>query len=118
MKYKHFIYTLFIGLIFAGCSGDNVDNPTFDDDELPKIYMEWASTFVYKLNDVVKHTAVVSPNDNISCRWLINNEVVSNSLSVEYKITSSEPFTLRFEVERNGLSSYRTAQITVAKSSD
>ncbi|NDV84310.1 glycoside hydrolase family 18 protein [Bacteroides sp. 51] len=115
MKYIHFIYALLIGLILAGCSDDDASNPTFDDDELPKIYMEWASTYVYGLNDVMKYTAIVSPDDNITCRWLVDGEVVSSGLSVEHQITSPEPFTLRFEVERNGLSSYRTAQVTVTK---
>ena len=100
--------------IMTACD-DNSSNPTFGDDEIPYIYMDWAGTYVYKVGDVVKFTAQVSPSQGTSCRWLVNETVVSETPSVEYTIPDAEPFTLRFEAVRNGFMNFRTAQVTVAK---
>lgn len=109
------LITLFFAFLFIGCEDDNASNPSFDDDEVPKIYMDWAATYVYSLGDEVKFKAIVSPNDGMKCRWLVNDEVKSETEEISYKVESADPFTLRFEVERGGLKNFRTAQVTVVK---
>lgn len=109
------LITLFFAFLLVGCEDDNASNPSFDDDEVPKIYMDWASTFVYALGDEVKFKAIVSPNEGMKCRWLVDDKVVSETEEINYTIKSADPFTLRFEVERGGLENFRTAQVTVVK---
>ncbi|MBQ8501735.1 MAG: hypothetical protein IJ494_05465 [Bacteroides sp.] len=116
MKYfKYILASLLTLFMFSACSDDSVDNPTFANDEMPVIHMDWAGTYVYKMGDVVKFTAQVSPADGATFRWLVNENVVSETTSIEYTIPDAEPFTLRFEVERNGIKNFRTAQVTVTK---
>lgn len=116
MKLMNYLYTsLLATLLFSACGEDNVGNPTFADDEIPYIYMDWAGTYVYKLGDVVEFSAQISPAEGTTCRWMVNDKVVSETTSVAYTIETAEPFTLRFEVERNGIKNFRTAQITVTK---
>lgn len=116
MKLIKYLYTsLLAALLFSACGEENVGNPTFADDEIPYIYMDWAGTYVYKLGDVVKFTAQVSPNEGTKCCWMVDDKIVSESASVEYTIETVKPFTLRFEAERNGIKNFRTAQITVTK---
>lgn len=116
MKLMKYIYASFlIVLMFSACQDDNASNPSFADDEMPCIYMDWAGTYVYKVGDVIKFAAQVSPADGATFRWLVDDMVVSETTSVEYTIESAEPFTLRFEVERNGIKNFRMAQVTVTK---
>ncbi|MDL2303804.1 hypothetical protein LJC72_00490 [Bacteroides sp. OttesenSCG-928-D19] len=112
------IYSLmafFFAFLLVSCEDDNASNPSFDEDELPKIYMDWAATYVYGLGDEVKFSAIVSPNDGAKCRWLVDNQVISETTDISYIVNSPDAFTLRFEVERGGLTNFRTAQITVVK---
>lgn len=116
MKLINYILTGMMALLMLGaCEDDSANNPTFADDEMPCIYMDWAGTYVYKIGDVVKFTAQVSPSDGATFRWLVDDRVVSETTSVEYTIETADPFTLRFEVERNGVKNFRTAQVTVTK---
>lgn len=116
MKYINYCcFIVLIMLLFSACQNDNAENPSFSDDEMPVIHMDWAGTYVYKVGDIVKFNAQVSPNDQTTCRWLVNDKVVSESLSIEYTVETTDPFTLRFEAERNGVKNFRTAQVTITK---
>lgn len=112
---KYICASLLMVLLFSACEDDNANNPSFANDEMPCIYMDWAGTYVYKVGDIVKFTAQVSPAEGAAFRWLVNDKVVSETPSIEYTVETAEPFTLRFEVERNGIKNYRTAQVTVTK---
>lgn len=112
---KYICMELLLCLLFCACSDTNVGNPSFSEDEMPYIYMEWASSYVYKLGDVIKFNPQVSPTQGTSCQWLIDGKVVSEKPSIEYKIEMEEDFTLRFEVERYGVKNFRTAQVTIQK---
>ena len=47
MKLMKYIYASFlIVLMFSACQDDNASNPSFADDEMPCIYMDWAGTYV------------------------------------------------------------------------
>lgn len=116
MKLMKYIYASLLMLIaFSACQDDSADNPVFADDEVPCIYMDWAGTYVYKKGDVIKFSAQVSPADGATFRWQVDDAVVSETTFIEYTVEQDEPFTLRFEVERNGVKNYRTAQVTVMK---
>lgn len=116
MKYiKYSCFILVTLLLCCACQDDNTSNPTFADDEMPIIHMDWAGAYVYKVGDVVKFTAQVSPNDRTTYRWLVNDKVVSETLHIEYTVETADPFILRFEVERNGVKNFRTAQVTITK---
>ena len=116
MKYST-IYAVIMGLFFftlASCT-DEETPPQFTEEDMPMIYMEWAAEYIYGVGDTVMFTAQVSPGDEVKSRWLVDGEVVSEELSINYPIVSGEPFNLRFEVERYGLTNFRTANVTVTK---
>lgn len=114
---KIFKHIGLLAVLLAGLTAcqEKVTDPTFGKDEMPYIYMDWAGTFVYNIGDVMEFTAQVAPSNETECRWLIDGEIVSNTNSIEYEITEPEPFTLRFEAERNGLINFREANVTVIK---
>lgn len=116
MKYST-IYAVILGLfLFTIASCTDEETPTqFTEEDMPMIYMEWAAEYIYSVGDTVKFTAQVSPGDNVVSRWLVDGEVVSEEFTINYPIVSGEPFNLRFEVERYGLTNFRTANVTVTK---
>ena len=57
MKY---LMGLLGALVLASCAGEKVSDPVFGPDETPYIYMEWSSSQVYSVGDVIKYTAQVS----------------------------------------------------------
>ena len=102
--------------LFTIASCTDEETPTqFTEEDIPMIYMEWAAEYIYSVGDTVNFTAQVSPSNNTASRWLVDGEVVSEELTIKYPIVSGEPFNLRFEVERNGFTSFRTANVTVTK---
>lgn len=116
MKYST-LFSIFMGLfLFTMASCIDEETPTqFTEEDMPMIYMEWAADYIYGLGDTIHFTAQVSPGDMVETRWLVNGEVVSEELTISYPVLSSEPFNLRFEVERHGLTNFRTANVTVTK---
>lgn len=116
MKRVKSIYIILLSVfILSGCDDDNSGNPSFAADELPKIFMEWSNTFIFDLNEVIKMTPQVSPSDNATYKWTVDGKVVSTDIVLEYTVTEKEPFELKFEVERNGKSTSRTAKVEVIK---
>ena len=113
MKTMKYLMGLLGALVLASCAGEKVSDPVFGPDETPYIYMEWSSSQVYSVGDVVKFTAQVSPLEGTSVRWLIDGNVVSTTPSIEYTIEGTEGFTLRFEAERNGIVNYRQATVAI-----
>jgi hypothetical protein len=116
MKYST-IYAVIMGLLLftlASCTNEETPTP-FTNEDMPMIYMDWAPEYIYGVGDTIKFTAQVSPSDNVVSRWLVDGVVVSEGLSINYPIVTDEPFNLRFEVERFGLTNFRSANVTVTK---
>ena len=99
----------------AACTQEETGNPAFGEKKTPYIYMDWASSYVYKVGDTLRFTAQVSPLQGTSTRWLVGGTQVSDGLSIEYPVESDQGFTLRFEAERNGILNYRTAEVAIQK---
>ncbi len=115
MKIFRYICILIACTCFCASCSEKVSNPVFADDETPYIYMDWAATNVCNIGDTLRFTAQVAPSEGTACRWLIDGQTVSTGRTLEYEVTSPEPFILRFEAERNGIVNYRTSNVTVTK---
>jgi len=113
MRTLRYLSGLLCGLLLLSCGTEKVCDPEFGADETPYIYMEWASSQVYSVGDVIKFTAQVSPLEGTDVRWLVDDDVVSTTPSIEYTIEGEEGFTLRFEAERNGILNYREATVAI-----
>ena len=115
MKILRYICILIACTCFCASCSEKVSNPVFADDETPYIYMDWAATNVCNIGDTLRFTAQVAPSEGTACRWLIDGQTMSTGRTLEYEVTSPEPFILRFEAERNGIVNYRTSNVTVTK---
>lgn len=115
MKILRYLLQILIVSTFFGCSDNQSGNPVFSDDEIPYIYMDWSSSYVYNLGDTIKLTAQVSPSYDVSVRWLADDIVVSDSVSLLFPITELKNFKLKFEAERNGIKNFRIADVTITK---
>lgn len=113
MKIKKYLSGLLFGLLLISCEAEKVTDPEFGSDEMPYIYMDWASSQVYSKGDTVKFTAQVSPLEGTDVRWLVDGDVVSTTPSIEYIIENEKGFTLRFEAERGGTVNYREANVAI-----
>jgi GH18 family chitinase len=106
------ILLLFIG---ASCSSDDANNPTFGDQDVPAIYVQWAQDLAYSVGDVIRISPQVSPSDGVTYKWTYNDEVISTQKDLEYSVTEAGSFILKFEAERNGVKNSRTANVLVVK---
>lgn len=113
MRFIKYLSIFLLGSVLTGCQLEDVADPVFGDDEIPYIYMEWAGTNVYNVGDVIHFSPQVSPLEGTQCRWLIDGDVISTERELTYTITQTQPFTLRFEVERNGIVNYRSSEVTI-----
>ncbi|SFG51903.1 glycosyl hydrolase family 18 protein [Prevotella sp. KH2C16] len=111
---KYFLFIILTALTFGACD-NSVSDPTFADDEIPYIRMDWVGNLIYNLGDTIRFNAQVSPVDETTCRWLINGEQVAEGTQFEYIIKSADPFVLRLEAERNGIVNFRTANVSIIK---
>jgi len=94
---------------------DQSSQAFFADDELPKIFMEWSNVQVVEEGDTIAFTPIVSPSDNANFSWTINGVEIANTKELRHVVTETEDFVLRFEVERNGIRTHRTADFMIRR---
>lgn len=110
---KYFLFALIPLMAFYSCKNDDGNNPGFDDDEVPRIYVEWQQYTARKVGDVVSIKPSVSPSDGASYRWTLDGEVLSTEKDLEYKIEKEMIGVLKFEVVRKESSNSRTTNLLV-----
>ncbi len=117
MNMKRFIIFLCVAIaaffVPQACSRIT-PNPEFKEGEV-YIYDNKPSAMSATLGEPAQFTMMVSPNDgSVSCRWLLDGVIISDSKDFEYTFNTAGTFTLRFEAERDGHINYRVFTLTVA----
>ena len=115
MKTLRYILIAIIPL-FALCScEDEVGNPSFESDDIPRIYIEWQEYTAKKVNDVLSFKPQISPSDGASYTWTLDGDTISTEKDLEYKITEEMIGVLKFEVTRNDQINSRTTNVLVPR---
>jgi hypothetical protein len=118
MKTINKIFFSSILLLFIGvsCTNDDADNPTFGNQDVPIIHVDWAETMAFRIGDVINISPQISPSDGATYKWTINGAVVSTEKELHYTLTELlVDAELKFEVNRNGVLNSRVSTILVVK---
>jgi hypothetical protein len=109
------IFALALLPLFVGCEPKELSETTFADDEMPKIYFEsWAVNQTVEQGRELTRSPFVSPSDNVLYKWTLDGVVISTEQNLVYLVTDAPgDYTFRFDVERNGVVTYRTARLLI-----
>jgi hypothetical protein len=110
-----YISTLLSLILLLSCE-ENVENPTFESDALPRIF-GWSASNAYTTNleDSIVLIPEVSPSDGATYKWYVDDVEVASTKRLEHKFTEARDHTIEFVVERNGVVNSRQAQVLVIK---
>lgn len=111
-----FLFIAMFGLI--SCGNDDASNPTFRDDEIPRIYGDWSRELSAATGDVLDIDLSVSPSDEATYTWTLGGEVISTERHLQYTIPDDKfgLLELKFEVKRYNEVNHRQADMVIAKS--
>jgi len=109
------IIGMLLPTIFFSCTEEEAGNPTFGDQDMPIIHMDWVENYAFRVGDVINMQPQISPSDGATYKWLFDGNVISTDKNVEYTLNEAGTFTLQFEVERNGVKNSRVATVLVVK---
>ena len=107
------IPALLMGLFFMGCE-DHVENPSFADDEVPRIF-NWVNAYTTLIDSTFVIAPPVSPADGATFKWLVDGVEVAATKEFEYIFTEPRNYEVKFVVTRNGVVNSRTGQVLVIK---
>ena len=101
--------------ILTGCSTNEESQVVFGKNELPKIYMvSWQTNQSVLIGKAIVFSPSVSPSDGATYKWTLDGVVISTEKNLNYIVTNAPgSYNFRFDVERNGQTTYRTAIIKV-----
>lgn len=104
-----------IGMFISSCE-DTADNPAFDGDAVPRIFgwIEGGKYFL-DISDELVLNMPVSPSDGATYKWFIDGVQVSDERVLRHTFPEVKSYTLRFEVERNGVMNFREGEAIVTK---
>lgn len=106
-----FLFVLLSTLMIQSCSDDHDDSGSFSftvDFDLP-------TSIVKSVGDILSYSPVVSPSENITYAWYLDNEMISTDCGLNYTLTKTGIFTLRFEAKSSDTMAYRESILTVNK---
>lgn len=112
---KYLLFAIVPLFMLTGCEDDDGKNPSFADDEVPRIYMDWQEFVTRKVGDVLKFTPNVSPSDGATYEWTLDGEVISTDKDLEYNLDRLIMGELRFVVTRKDAANSRTTNLVVTK---
>lgn len=110
---KYMLATFILAFVLTGCE-EELKNPTFTDDEIPKIF-GWETNYGTDIEDPIEISVQVSPSDNVTYRWSLDGEEISTHASFEYLFDDPRAYEIHLEVERNGVTNTRTGVVEVNK---
>ena len=103
-----------VAMFAAQSCSEKISNPEFKKGEV-YIYDNTPAALSVKVGEPTSFKMMVSPNDgSVTCRWLLDGEIISDYKDFEYTFNTPGTFTLRFEAERDGNINYRVFTLTVA----
>jgi hypothetical protein len=114
-KYMVMIPMIVVGMLMTSCE-ETADNPVFGDDAVPRIF-GWSTVNKYFLDisDSLILNMKVSPENGATYKWFIDGVQVSDERVLRYKFTEVKTYTVKFEVERNGILNSREGEAIVTK---
>ncbi|MDR0753905.1 MAG: hypothetical protein LBF04_00755 [Prevotellaceae bacterium] len=112
---KIFFSSILLLSLSISCTNDDADNPTFGDNDVPVIFVDWAENMAFNVGDVIRISPQVSPSDGVIYKWIYNDEIVSTDKNLEYTVTEFGNFVLKLEVDRNGVKNSRITNVLVVK---
>ena len=114
-KINSLLFAILSLLLLQACNDDSADNPAFGDTDVPRIYIDWQKDMLFSTGDTLRLYPDVSPADGATYKWTLGDKVISQDKHVEYIIEEYGEFSLKFEVERNGIFNSRTSDLVIAK---
>ncbi|PIB34012.1 hypothetical protein BFP72_00485 [Reichenbachiella sp. 5M10] len=115
MKNYRFIKEAFLLMVivsmFVSCA-EEVENPSFDSDELPRIF-GWEQLYGTNIEDSLKIAVQVSPSDGVTYSWTLDGVEVSTEPTFEYLFDDPKTYEVHLAIERNGVPNTRTATVEV-----
>lgn len=107
---------MLLGLVLTislGCE-EEVTNPTFADDAVPRIF-GWpeGGEFYANIEDTFGINVNISPSDGATFQWLLNGQVVADSKTFQVVFDTAGTFTIKYMVNRNGVENSRQGVLTV-----
>lgn len=114
-RIKYLLIIVFSAVALTACVDDSANNPTFADDEMPVIHMNWQATLALQSGDTIFMNPVISPSDGATYKWMFDGETISTEKDLAYPVSESGEYVLYFEVDRNGVKNSRTASVLVTK---
>lgn len=113
MKAKYIFFSIMI-LALSACKDDFGNNPVFGDNEIPYIYANYPEKMTGTAGKPIEYSMQVSPADgSVSVKWILDGVVISTTTLLQYTITASGTYILRFEATRNNITNYREYQLTI-----
>lgn len=115
LRNNYIILILAIVVSITGCE-ENVENPEFADDAIPRIFgWSLSNTYVTPLEEPFELNPEVSPSNGATYKWFVDGELVATTKNLSYQFTEVVEHEIRFEVERNGIVNYRQADVLITK---
>lgn len=111
---KIFIISLLGIIIYSGCT-EEVNNPEFNENDIPRILTTWQNILTLRLDDSLSLSPQISPSDGATYKWELNGEELSAKKDFKWKATELGDYELIFTVTRNGVTNSRTAKITIQR---
>lgn len=110
---KYILFALLPLFALYSCEDDDGKNPSFGDEDVPHIYVDWQENRAAKVGDIVDIPLQVSPSDGATYEWTLDGVVISKERDLKYPITENMVRELKFVVTRNGIQNSRTANLLV-----
>jgi len=116
-KINYLLFTILSLFVLQGCGDDSASNPSFDDKDVPRIYIDWRKDMTFSTGDTIRLHPNVSPADGATFKWTLNGREIGDEKGIEYIIPDDEygEFVLKYEVERNGVINSRVSNVAIAK---
>ncbi|AXY77986.1 hypothetical protein D3H65_30090 [Paraflavitalea soli] len=104
-------------MLLQACKKDIADNPEFGPGDYPRIFYaqgNFPQAIIIDQGGSAKYGGLTySPAGKVKISWKVNDEVKSNDTSFTFVPTTGGEYSIKLEVELNGLVSTRSSQVLV-----
>jgi hypothetical protein len=119
MKNSKLILLVVIIILFGLSScGDQAEDPVFTSDDVPRIF-GWINNtnndYLLNVNDTLKINLQVSPSNEASYQWFIDDVEVGETRDLTYKFNEAKRYIVKFMVTRYGITNSRQTKVLVNK---
>jgi hypothetical protein len=119
MKNSKLILLVVIIILFGLSScGDQAEDPVFTSDDVPRIF-GWINNtnndYLLNVNDTLKINLQVSPSNEASYQWFIDDVEVGETRDLTYKFNEAKRYIVKFMVTRYGVTNSRQTKVLVNK---